>query len=153
MGLSQRITQTSNQGRQSLNKPSTPLCFSIAKASPAFQAPSRQRFIVRSSGQQQRHFSKLISRAKKKLTRERSRTRRPHWRTPKEKSQVAKLASRQLRAEVDAEKQPLKLKNRKNLEKTEALNKTIETHNLEQQEELKWANSSTPTTLATLQKS
>ena len=51
----------------------------------------------------------------------------------KEKTQVAKLASRQLRAEVDAEKAAIKAQKaaKKNEEKTDALNKAIETHNLD----------------------
>ena len=54
-------------------------------------------------------------------------------RLQKEKSQVAKLASRQLRAEVNAEKAVIKAEKsaKKNLEKTAALNKAIETHNLD----------------------
>ena len=51
----------------------------------------------------------------------------------KEKTQLAKLASRQLRAEVDAEKAAIKAKKaaKKNQEKTDALIKAIETHNLD----------------------
>ena len=76
---------------------------------------------------------KLISRAKKKMDSRKVELDALIGELQKEKSQVAKLASRQLRAEVDAEKAAIKAEKsaKKHIEKTEALNKAIETHNLD----------------------
>ena len=76
--------------------------------------------------------SKLIARAKKKMDSRKVELDALIGDLQKEKTQVAKLASRQLRAEVDAEKAAIKAQKaaKKNEEKTDALNKAIETHNL-----------------------
>ena len=77
--------------------------------------------------------SKLIGRAKKKMDSRKVELDALIGDLQKEKTQVAKLASRQLRAEVDAEKAAIKAEKaaKKNQEKTDALNKAIETHNLD----------------------
>ena len=77
--------------------------------------------------------SKLISRAKKKMDTRKVELDALIGDLQKEKSQVAKLASRQLRAEVNAEKAAIKSEKaaKKNIEKTESLNRAIETHNLD----------------------
>ncbi len=77
--------------------------------------------------------SKLIARAKKKMDSRKVELDALIGDLQKEKTQVAKLASRQLRAEVDAEKAAIKAEKaaKKNQEKTDALNKAIETHNLD----------------------
>jgi DNA mismatch repair protein MutS2 len=77
--------------------------------------------------------SKLITRAKKKMDTRKVELDALIGDLQKEKSQVAKLASRQLRAEVDAEKAAIKAQKsaKKNIEKTESLNRAIETHNLD----------------------
>ena len=77
--------------------------------------------------------SKLITRAKKKMDSHKVELDALIGDLQKEKTQVAKLASRQLRAEVDAEKAAIKAEKlaKKNEEKTDALNKAIETHNLD----------------------
>jgi len=76
---------------------------------------------------------KLIARAKKKMDSRKVELDALIGDLQKEKTQVAKLASRQLRAEVDAEKAAIKAEKaaKKNQEKTDALNKAIETHNLD----------------------
>ena len=77
--------------------------------------------------------SKLIARAKKKMDSRKVELDELIGDLQKEKTQLAKLASRQLRAEVDAEKAAIKAKKaaKKNQEKTDALIKAIETHNLD----------------------
>ena len=77
--------------------------------------------------------SKLIARAKKKMDFRKVELDTLIGDLQKEKTQVAKLAYRQLRAEVDAEKAAIKAEKsaKKNQEKTDALNKAIETHNLD----------------------
>ena len=75
----------------------------------------------------------LIARAKKKMDSRKVELDELIGDLQKEKTQVAKLASRQLRAEVDAEKAAIKAEKaaKKIQEKTDALNKAIETHNLD----------------------
>lgn len=77
--------------------------------------------------------SDIITRAKKKMDTRKVDLDALIGDLQKEKSQVAKLASRQLRAEVDAEKAAIKAEKsaKKNLEKTDALNRAIENHNLD----------------------
>lgn len=76
---------------------------------------------------------KLITRAKKKMDSRKVELDTLIGDLQKEKSQVAKLASRQLRAEVNAEKATVKAEKsaKKNAEKTDALNKAIEDHNID----------------------
>ncbi|MAO46022.1 MAG: DNA mismatch repair protein MutS [Crocinitomicaceae bacterium] len=75
--------------------------------------------------------AKLINRAKSKLDKRKVELDTLISDLQKEKNQVAKLASRQLRAEVEAEKAVIRAKkaSKKSEEKTESLNKAIETHN------------------------
>ena len=77
--------------------------------------------------------SELITRAKKKMDSRKVELDALIGDLQKEKTQIAKLASRQLRAEVDAEKAAIKAEKatKKNQEKTDALNKAIKTHNLD----------------------